>query len=248
MTSTFDLASGKLIQRTQEKIPVGRPLNLGEATLAFVHDTSFFGAISPVFGRRYRVELGYSHGTLSYNSLLIDARQYAMPVRPVTIGIRALTFGRYGRDADDEILVPLFLGYPELVHGYGFGSFSATECPDARTAGGAKQLCAPIDNLIGSRVAVANLEVRAPIPGLFRGEIEYGRVPVEIVGFFDAGVAWTSHTRPQFAGGTRPLSRSVGAAVRVNVFGLFAAELSASRPLDRVTRAFRWQLGIRQGF
>lgn len=247
-TSTFDLTSGKLIQRTQEKTPVGRPLNLGEATLAFVHDTSFFGAVSPIFGRRYRVEVGHSRGTLRYNTLLVDARQYVMPVRPVTIGIRALSFGRYGRDAGDELLVPLFLGYPGTLHGYGFGSFSATECPDAKTADGAVKLCAPLDNLIGSRVAVANIEIRAPIPGLFRGEIEYGRVPVEMVGFFDAGVAWSGGTRPAFAGGTRPLVRSVGAALRVNVFGLFAAELSASRPLDRVTRSLRWQLGIRQGF
>lgn len=247
-TSTFDLGSGELLERSEEKIPLGRPLSLAEATVALVHDTSFFGAISPIYGRRYRVEAGYSRGTLTYNSLLVDARQYAMPVRPVTIGVRAITFGRYGRDAEDEMLVPLFLGYPEMLHGYGFGSFSATECPDARDASVAARLCAPIDNLIGSRIAVANVEIRAPIPGLFRGEIEYARVPVELVGFFDAGVAWSAGTRPEFAGGTRPIARSVGAAVRVNVFGLFAAELSAARPLDRVTRSLRWQLGIRQGF
>jgi hypothetical protein len=247
-TNIFDLASGNLVERTQEKVPVGRPLNLAEATMAFVHDTSFFGGVSPIYGRRYRVELGHSRGTLSYNSVLVDARQYVMPVRPVTIGIRGLTFGRYGRDADNDVLVPLFLGYPDLVRGYGFGSFSATECPDAKTADGAARLCAPVDNLVGSRVAVANLEVRAPIPGLFRGELEYGRVPVELVGFFDAGVAWTASTSPSFAGGSRPLSRSAGAAVRVNVFGLFAVELSAARPFDRATTAWRWQLGIRQGF
>ncbi len=247
-TSTFDLASGQLIQRTQEKVPVGRPLNLAEASMAFVHDTSYFGAVSPIFGRRYRLEASHSRGTLSYNSLLVDARQYIMPIRPVTIGIRAMSYGRYGRDAGNELLVPLFLGYPEILHGYGFGSFSSNECPDARTADGAARLCAPLDHLIGTRVAVANIEVRAPIPGLFRGEIEYGRVPMEIVGFFDAGVAWSATTRPEFAGGTRPVSRSVGAAMRVNVFGLFAAELSAARPLDRVTKSLRWQLGIRQGF
>lgn len=247
-TSIFDLGSGKLINRTDEKIPVGTPLNLAEATVALVHDASFFGAISPIYGRRYRLELGHSRGTLSYSSVLVDARQYVMPVRPVTIGVRAMSFGRYGRDSEDQMLVPLFLGYPEMLHGYGFGSFSATECPDAKTAEGAALLCAPIDNLIGTRVAVANIEMRAPIPGLFHGELEYGRVPVELVGFFDAGVAWSSGTRPAFAGGTRPLLRSVGAAIRVNVFGLFAAELSASRPLDRVTKSLRWQLGIRQGF
>jgi Tol biopolymer transport system component len=247
-TSTFDLASGNLIQRTQETIPIGRPLSLAEATVALVHDTSFFGAVSPIFGQRYRVELGRSQGTLIYNSVLVDARQYLMPVRPFTIAIRGMSFGRYGRDADDQLLVPLFLGYPEMVRGYGFGSFSATECPDAKTAAGAAQLCTSLDNLVGSRLAVANIEVRAPIPGLFHHEIEYGRVPLEVVGFFDAGVAWSNGTRPAFAGGTRPLARSAGAAVRVNVFGLFVVELSAARPLDRLTSSLRWQFGIRQGF
>jgi hypothetical protein len=247
-TSTFDLTTGNLIERTHDRLPLGRPLDLAEGSVAFVHDTSFFGAVSPIFGRRYRIELGHSQGTLRYNSLMVDGRQYLMPIRPVTIGMRAMTFGRYGRDADDPLLVPLFLGYPEMVHGYGFGSFSATECPDARTADGAARLCAPLDHLVGSRIAVANLEVRAPIPGLFHGEIDYGRVPMEVVGFFDAGVAWSGGTRPRVAGGTRPLSRSVGAALRVNVLGIFALELAASRPLDRSSKSLRWQLGIRQGF
>ena len=51
-----------------------------------------------------------------------------------------------------------------------------------------------------------------------------------------------------FAGGDRAWSRSIGAAVRVNVFGLFALELSAARPFDRPSQSLKWQIGIRQGF
>lgn len=245
--STFDLGSGSLISRSQDKAPEGQPLSLAEGRMALVHDTSYFGATSPIYGRRYRLEVGQSLGTLRFNSVMLDVRQYVMPVRPVTLGARALHFGRYGRDAESALLVPLFIGYPEMVHGYGFGSFSPKECDPAPTVT-ASQLCGPLDNLVGSRVAVVNLEVRAPIPGLFRGQLDYGRVPVDLVGFFDAGVAWSTGNRPTFSGGNRALSRSAGAALRINVFGIFALEIAASRPFDRPDKSLRWQIGIRQGF
>jgi outer membrane protein assembly factor BamA len=176
--------------------------------------------------------------------MLADWRRYLMPVRPVTIAIRGLHFGRYGQDAEHERLISLYAGYPELVHGYGVGSFSPNEC--GTTAAGAS--CAVIDNLIGSRLLIANLEARAPLVGLFRGDIDYGRVPVEVAAFFDAGVAWTRDSLPSFAGGTRQWVRSVGGAVRFNAFGLLILEVSAARPLDRPDRSWRWQVGIRQGF
>ena len=95
---------------------------------------------------------------------------------------------------------------------------------------------------------VANVEVRAPLAGLFSGEIEYGRIPIEVAAFFDAGVAWTASSRPSFAGGDRDIVRSAGAAVRFNAFGLLILELAASKPFDRVDRSWQWQIGIRQSF
>jgi hypothetical protein len=64
----------------------------------------------------------------------------------------------------------------------------------------------------------------------------------------DAGVAWTEATRPAFAGGSRGVVRSYGAAARVNAFGLLILEIAASRPMDRLNRGWQWQVGIRQGF
>jgi Tol biopolymer transport system component len=243
--STYDLSSGTFLRKAETKESIGDPINIAEFAAAIVHDSSYFGATSPIYGRRYRLEAGGSRGTLNYHTILVDARQYVMPVRPVTVGVRALHFGRYGANAEHELLVPLFIGYPELVRGYGFGSFSANEC---RPEGGESGPCGALDRLVGSRMAVANVEVRAPLPGLFRGELDYGRFPVELVGFFDAGIAWTRDSRPSFAGGTREFARSAGAAVRFNVFGFFALEVSAARPFDRLDRSIRWQLGLRQGF
>lgn len=145
---------------------------------------------------------------------------------------------------EHEQLVDLYVGYPELVRGYGIGSFEARDYAD-RDAGGK---CTVFNNLRGSRILVANIEVRAPILGLFTGEIEYGRVPVEVAAFFDAGLAWTKTSRPSFAGGTREVVRSVGGAMRANLLGFVALELSAARPLNRANHGWQWQLGIRQGF
>jgi len=129
------------------------------------------------------------------------------------------------------------------VHGYGYGSFTPIECPD-----GTIEQCPVFSSMMGSRVLVANIEVRAPLVGLFKGEIDYGRVPIEIAGFFDAGVAWRSDTRPTFMGGRQGVVRSAGVAARVNALGLLVIELAASRPLDRISQGWQWQISMKQGF
>jgi hypothetical protein len=243
-SGVYATATRTLIDTTREVMPIGPTLHLGQASVAIVTDRSFYGATAPVYGARSRFELGRSVGTVQYTSILADWRRYYMPVRPLTIAVRALHMGRYGRNAEHDQLIDLYAGYPELVHGYSPGSFAVRECLDGDTSAE----CDAFRNLLGSRMAVVNAEVRVPIPGVFRGELEYGRVPVDAVFFADTGLVWTAGDRPEFAGGTRRPVRSVGGAIHVNVFGLLAVELSASRPLDRVNPGVRWQVGIRQGF
>jgi hypothetical protein len=42
--------------------------------------------------------------------------------------------------------------------------------------------------------------------------------------------------------------KSVGVAARLNLFGLFIFEVSASHPFDRALGKIQWQIGLRQGF
>jgi hypothetical protein len=243
-TSVYDSASRQRTSVTVTRTEDADPLYLGVASVALVRDTTYFGATAPLVGARSRFEIGASTGSLRYRTVLADWRRYYMPAGPVTIALRAMHYGRYGQDSDHARLIGLYAGYPEFVHGYGVGSFSPAECP---AAGGSLE-CEVFGRLIGSRLAVANVEVRAPLRALFTGVLEYGRIPIDVVGFFDIGVAWTRHERPAFAGGTRGVVRSAGAAVRINVFGLLPLEVSAARPFDRVDRSLQMQIGIRQGF
>ncbi|HEY6509694.1 MAG TPA: BamA/TamA family outer membrane protein, partial [Vicinamibacterales bacterium] len=243
-TRVYSMASLQQIDRRNSRVTTADPLYLAETNAAIVHDTTIHGAISPVFGARYRLEVGRSVGSLNYTTAHLDWRRYFMPARPVTVAIRGIHYGRYGRDNEHPQLVDLYAGYPEFVRGYGFGSFNGSECLD----GVAGRECAVFDSLIGSRMLVGNIEVRAPLVGLFRRNLEYGRMPVEVAGFVDAGVTWTDRAVPSFAGGARRPVRSAGVAVRANAFGIIMLELSVARPFDRVDKSLQWQLGIRQGF
>ena len=116
-TRTYSLSGQQL---DEEEIPLQEypTLNLGEASTALVYDTSIFGATSPIRGSRYRMEFMQSGGSLTYSGVLADMRTYLMPVRPYTIALRGMYYGRLGDDAEDEMLPALYLGYPGLVRGY----------------------------------------------------------------------------------------------------------------------------------
>jgi outer membrane protein assembly factor BamA len=165
-----------------------------------------------------------------------------MPKRPVTFALRGLYFGRYGNDAEDPRLPTLFLGYPGLVRGYDSASFEAAECgvqPDGS--------CPAFDRLIGSKIALANFEVRVPVWALLGRDNFYGPLPVELALFGDAGVAWDRGSRPGFAEGDREPVTSIGAAIRANAFGFAVFEVDFVKPMNR-NRGWIWQFALRPGF
>jgi hypothetical protein len=239
----FDLASGQPLSEDKTNLGTFPTLNIGTAAAALVYDTSIFGATSPIRGSRYRLELSQSAGSLTYSGVLADVRTYLMPVRPYTFAFRALYYGRYGADSEDSRLPTLYLGYPGLVRGYDSNSFESGECgvqPDGS--------CPAFDRLIGSRVAIANAELRFPLWGAFGGDSFYGPVPVELAIFSDAGVAWGRGSSPQFGGGDRQPVASVGAAARMNLFGFAVGEVDFVHPLNRPGRGWLWQFSLRPGF
>lgn len=242
-TQFFSPITGQLFDERTEELDRPDSLQLGEASAALVYDSSIFGATSPLVGRRYRFEYTQMGGSLTYGGVLADYRRYFMPLRPFTFAVRGLHYGRYGGDAEDSRLTPLFLGYQGLVRGYDFGSFDANECESVDITS-----CEAFDRLNGSRVAVASAELRFPLLGLFSRKSFYGPFPIEMALFADAGLAWDSTIKPRFAGGERDWVRSAGIALRANVFGYAVVEFDYVRPLDRSRRGWLWQFGLTPGF
>jgi len=242
-TRTFDLNSGQALSQDTQTLSRFPNLNLGIVSSAFVYDTSIFGATSPIRGSRYRLQIDQTSGSVSYGSALVDYRTYLMPARPFTGALRGMYYGRYGRSAEDPLLTPVFIGYPDLVRGYDYGSFLSSECGNA-----ADGSCPVFDKLIGSRMIVANAELRFPLWGAFGGSNFYGPLPVELAVFTDAGAAWGRSTPLRLTGSNSDLVRSIGAAARVNVLGFAVAQIDYVRPLDRPGRGWLWQFSLRPGF
>jgi hypothetical protein len=243
-TQVFDLVTGELLQDERQTLSSFKPLNLGQMSAALVYDTSSFGATSPVAGQRYRFEVTPTIGSIRFAGVLADYRRYFTPARLYTVAVRLMHYGRYGAGSEDFRLAPLFLGYPNLVRGYDVGTFDARDCPPT-----AVQSCPAFDRLIGSRILVANAELRFPLLrpfGLSRNV--YGPVPAEVAFFADGGAAWTRDERPTFFGGHRKGVSSVGAALRLNMFGFAVVQLDAARPLQRDGRGWVFQFSLSPGF
>jgi outer membrane protein assembly factor BamA len=208
-----------------------------------------FGATGPILGQRYRLEATPTIGSLNMVSALADYRRYIMPVRPFTIAARLLHYGRYGSDAEDPRLQPLYLGWPGLVRGYTVGSFGASEChPTTADPNG----CPAFDNLLGSRLLIGNLELRFPLFGVLGiGSGYYGALPIDFTVFGDGGVAWNSGETPSLSSGSgndRAAVYSAGAGLRMNLFGFAIAELNLVHPFERPDKNWVWELNLQQGF
>jgi outer membrane protein assembly factor BamA len=197
--------------------------------MALVFDTSSFGATSPVQGQRYRFEVAPAFGTINFTGVLADYRRYFMPVPFYTIAARVLHYGRYGDGGEDLRLAPLYLGYPGLVRGY--------ETTAVTSSGQCVPIlgCTPSDDLQGSRMLVANLELRFPLLrpfGVSSGRM-YGPLPVEVALFTDGGVAWNKGQRPDFLGGDKSGVGSAGVGLRMNLGGYAIGAFDISYPFQR---------------
>jgi hypothetical protein len=227
-----------VVSRTLDEASAGRSIYLAETNVAFVHDTAIGGPTGPILGQRLRFEVEPALGALAFADVRLDARRYFMPFRPVTIAARVQHIGRYGANAADARLTPLVVGLQTLVRGYDLSTFAADEC------GRAANECSVIDELTGGRLGLLNLELRAPLRGLFTGDLEYGGVPIELIAFGDAGFLWTRHASGILE---RDRFRSIGAGGRANIGGI-VLELTAARPFDRVGTGWTVSFLLRPGW
>ncbi len=223
-------------------------LNLGNATMAYVGDYSFFGFTSPVRGGRYRFEVDQQYGDLTFTNLLGDYRRYFF-LNPLTLAFRALHYGRYGKDAESNRLSPLYLGYETLIRGYSVGSFTGGDCTPVASNPSA---CPEFDRLVGSRLGVANAELRLPLLGTDQfGLFNVSFLPTELSFFADGGVAWTRDSLPDWKWSTTALGRipvfSTGVSTRFNFFGALVVEVYWAHAFQR-ERKNHWGFQIAPGW
>ena len=242
-TTTISQRTNRVIDDSTETTPLAAALNMSSVNTALVTDSSVYGATSPVAGQRSRFEVAPTFGDLQFTTALADVRRYFMPARFYTIAVRGLHYGRYGAGSEDPRLMPLFIGYPEFVRGYGVNSFSAGECATSES-------CPTFDRLVGSRIMVGNLEFRFPLLRPFGvSNRMYGPLPVEVAFFLDGGVTWNRGQKPSlFNGGTREPVSSGGVSLRTSLLGFATAQIDYARPFNRPGRGWIWGFSLTPGF
>ncbi|HKY20826.1 MAG TPA: BamA/TamA family outer membrane protein [Vicinamibacterales bacterium] len=241
-TIASSLRTGRILSDETRSAPLADSMNLTNVSTALVTDSSLFGPTSPVGGGRSRFEVSPTFGDLRLTTALVDYRRYFMPARFYTIAVRGLHYGRYGTGSQDSRLMPLFIGYPEFVRGYGINSFEPGECTSSTD-------CPTFDRLSGSRLMVANLELRFPLLRPFGvGQNMYGPLPVEVAFFLDGGVTWNKGQKPSFFNGTRKPVSSGGISLRTNLMGFAVAQIDYARPFDRQGRGWIWGFSLTPGF
>ncbi len=240
----------------------GEAFNLAEGSAALVYDNSLQGYTSPFAGQRYRFEVAPTLGTAQFTSVTGDYRRYFF-LRPFTLAFRGLHVGRYGRD--EHLVGNLYLGWPFLMRGYS-QSDVRNSCVESEQIQGTD--CTLYgDELIGTRVGVANVELRVPVIRQLVLGNSFGLPPVEGFAFFDAGSAWGNtplqnlgtgqqqlvRSTPNFKRGVAPAAdergvlTSMGVGGRVNLFGYAVLEAVYVNPLDR-DRGWHWQFALQPGF
>ncbi len=251
-----------------QKIPGDAPPSLRYAyvTAGYFYDTGIFGATSPILGANMALSVSPTVGNVNFTTAIADFRKYFMPVKPFTLAFRATHMGRYGKGAEDQRFYPIYIAYWDLVRGY--ESVSNEELNEYQLH---PESAFDFNRLYGSRMLLANAELRFPLLGILGlGKGYYGAWPLEFCAFFDWGIAyasnpaywwsqydptvvpveqWPALARPWFvSGGLRKPLRSYGIGVRTNLFGVLVLGLNYVYPIDRPVRGWHLQMSISPGF
>ncbi len=227
--NTFYNFFGQAIGSSREKLDAPDGFGLHNIEAAYVLDNSRFGITGPIEGTRYRLSAGKYFGETGHFTSLIDYRKYFY-LRPYTLAFRTYNYGRWGEDADNRLLSPMYLAYPWLIRGYENMS-SRTGSPGATGMG--------IDNFFGSKIAISNIELRIPLSGPERiSKIKSSMLFTDINLFIDGGIAWNKGDKlgndwfNPYPGEKVPVF-SYGASIRMNLFGYVVIEPFYAVPVQR---------------
>ncbi|MDX9928355.1 MAG: hypothetical protein RBS37_00705 [Bacteroidales bacterium] len=233
---------GLPIGSSREKLDAPGGFGLAKVDFAYVLDNSVMGITGPVSGTRYRLEAGKYFGEINFLTTLADYRHY-MHLRPLTIAFRSYNYGRWGARTDSEIITPLYLGYPWLIRGYQKVTRNMAGPQNGMTGIG-------IDNFFGSKLFVANIEMRIPFSGpenisILKSESIFTDINI----FLDGGIALDNKMKIADdwinpAPGERVPVFSIGTSFRINLFGYAVLEPYYAFPIMGGSGIGRGSFGI----
>ncbi len=221
-----------------------------DAQFAYVFDNSVYTVTGPIAGRRYRLQVTPVMGAYDWVEYLADYRRYdPILFNYVTVATRLYANVAVGRD---ESAFPKYIARSDFVRGYDRNNQFYSSCP---VIGANPSNCTALQ-LLGSRVLVANAELRFP---LVRGD-NLGLLPFSLpslngVFFYDEGLAWS---RGQTVYGSQPPNydltrqryplRSYGVGVRLNLFNYALVSWDYAIPLDQPGRHGFWTWSLWPSF
>ncbi len=219
--------------RSKGESPPG--FNLQRVSLGYIGDNSYFGMASPMAGQRYRFSMEKMFGEIDMYSATADYRKYFF-LKPFSIAFRGAHYGRYGKDAFNDLFYPLFLGYPGYMRGFDFnGLQNISNFDDTFNS----------NDIQGTKMLLGGLELKVPFTGPERlALISSGYFFTELNWFIDAGITWNDgdnffleyNPSPLPSGNSDtgtfqesgPSNRfpvfSTGPSVRINLFGAIILE------------------------
>ncbi|WP_317164328.1 tolB protein precursor [Sphingobacterium sp. SGG-5] len=151
------------------------PFTIQQANAGFVGDNAVFGIAAPLQGFRYRLGAEQYFGDYNFTAVNIDLRKYNR-YKPITVAGRIYSYMRMGKD--ESALYPLYIGYPYMIRGF--------ETGDLDNSGKLSYT-----DLMGSRMAIANFEIRLPFTGPEKlALVKSGFLFSDLNFFIDGGLAW----------------------------------------------------------
>ncbi len=226
-------------------------LNYISPTVSYVSDNALFGATSPIYGHRYRLDISDNIGQNPYMRYAVDLRRYdAILFSFLTFASRV--YANINAGPGESGFGQQYIGQPGLIRGYDREYYNSSGC----TTTSSGQCVSSLVQLMGTRVAVASAELRFPlVRRLELGGLPISLPPIDGLVFYDAGVAWTAGqslliSRPNNYDPTtqRYPVRSFGYGVRMNLFGIALLRWDYSIPTDSFDRKGYWWFSLGPSF
>jgi hypothetical protein len=228
--NNYYLDNGIGIGGKREKLPSPGGVSYQQVSMAYVEDNSYFGLTAPMQGHRARFQVEKYFGDADIYTTLLDYRKY-LYVKPFTFAFRLYNYGMYGKGLENGMLPRLYLGSPWFIRGY----------ENVMSSGSFGENTFDVSWLTGSRIAVANAEIRLPFTGpeklaLIKSKLLFTDLNL----FFDSGLAWGRENKVTLRSEnsmtadnlTRSPIMSTGASLRINVFGYLILEPYYAFPLQ----------------